>query len=211
MLDDKQIEALTRQAIAGDPEALEQLLLAQYARLHAAVARKIPNDINRVVTAEDILQDVYIEAFRHIANFKPQGEDAIYRWLATIARNRLIDVVKAQRAAKRGGDAHRLTHATPWSQAGVDNLFDRLAFHSSTASRSAVREEAVAAMHVVMASIKQEYRDALAMRYMQGKSVREIADAMGRSEGSVNMLLHRGLRAMQAAMGRASDFFSTRS
>ncbi len=66
--------ALIARAIEGDRVALERLLLADYARLARHVASKLPAGVREVVTAEDILQQTFLQAFRDIGNFKARSE-----------------------------------------------------------------------------------------------------------------------------------------
>ena len=90
-------------AVAGDRQALEGLLLTYHDRLETRVKRKLPAQFRGLLMAEDVLQETYVEAFRRIATFLPEGRDAFYRWLATIAEHRMLDLIKGLRAAKRGG------------------------------------------------------------------------------------------------------------
>lgn len=64
-------------AVAGDRSALERLLLDSDERLMREVAGWIPPELASVVSPEDVLQEVYIEAFRHVSGFRPRGDDAL--------------------------------------------------------------------------------------------------------------------------------------
>src|SRR5215213_10076708 len=99
---------LVQQAIAGEPKALDRLLLDHYPRLAARVDQKLPDELRSVVGTEDIIQETFADVFRDIGRFRPEGQDAFYRWLAAIADNRLTDAVRAARAAKRGGGRQRV-------------------------------------------------------------------------------------------------------
>src|SRR5688572_15553327 len=94
---------LVNRAVAGEPLALNRLLLMHYGPLAARIEKRIPRRLRTLVTTEDVLQEVFAEAFRTMAGFRPAGPDAFYRWLVTIADHRLVDAVRAHRAAKRGG------------------------------------------------------------------------------------------------------------
>src|SRR5262249_56740519 len=98
--DDAQLAA---QAVAGDEVALSKLLFRHHERLVAELGGKLPQDVQGSVAAEDIAQEAYVVAFQRIATFNPQDHERFYPWLAAIARNRLMDAIKAQRADKRGG------------------------------------------------------------------------------------------------------------
>lgn len=65
-------------------------------------------------------------------------------------------------------------------------------------------------MQVALAGLKDDYREALWMRYIEGRPVREIAQAMRRTERAVQMLCNRGLRALREKMGRTSKYLTTK-
>ena len=70
-------EELARRATSGDQEALERLLVGQYDRLAAEVARQLPDDLRGAVSADDVLQETFIVAFREIGHFTPTGPDSL--------------------------------------------------------------------------------------------------------------------------------------
>jgi RNA polymerase sigma-70 factor (ECF subfamily) len=214
---------LVHAAVGGDRSALERALLSVHDRLAGELRLSVPPDARGILGVEDVLQEAYVDAFRGIRSFQPNADDPVgsfYRWLVTIAEHRLLDMLKARRAAKRGGGRVQVdaipnangagagAAAPGGANASVLRLLDVVAVDEHTPSRSAARREAASAIHVAMAGLKQEYRDALRMRYIEGLSVAEVAAKLGRSEGAVQMLCHRALHEMRAAMGRASGFLT---
>jgi RNA polymerase sigma-70 factor (ECF subfamily) len=79
-----------------------------------------------------------------------------------------------------------------------------------TPSRSAAGHEAVRAVQVGLAGLKSDYREALRLRYIEGLPVAEVAARMDRTERAVHMLCHRGLQCLRAAVGRSSQFLSSK-
>ena len=175
-------EALVARATAGDTSATDRLLLAHYRRLSARIGRKIPSECSGTIAADDELQETFAEVFRRLGSFRTQGEQSFYRWLATIAELRLADMVKAARAAKRGGGRKAAQAAGNPEAGSVVNLLDLAAAHERTPSRSVARHEAASAIHVAMAGLKGDYREALQLRYLKGLPVAEIAKQMNRTE-----------------------------
>ena len=197
---------LLAQAVAGQRFALEKLLIAHQRRLMARIQRKLPRTLAGVVSPEDVLQDTYIEVFRRIQSFELSGIRAFYRWLVTIADNRVIDVARAHRAAKRGGGRERVE--LPPDSSSVAPLLDALHAHSNTPSRVAADHEFESAVHVALAALKPDYREALRLRFLMGLSVSETARSMKRSEWSIHKLCSRGLQRLRESLGEASRFLS---
>lgn len=195
---------LVERAIAGEPLALDRLLLDAYPKLLARVDQKLPGELRSTIAPEDIIQDVFATAFRGIGGFRPEGPDAFYRWLTAIADNRVIDVVRAQHAAKRGGGKGMQGQ----ERSSIAALIDLVAVNDRTPSRSAGGHEAAAAVQVALAGLKLEYREALALRYLEGLSVAEAAARLGKTEPAVHKLCSRGLQALRESMGEAGKYLS---
>src|SRR5215213_8537709 len=90
---------------AGTPDSapLELALSRESEKVLAYLEKHLPQELRSTIEPADVLQDTYFEAFRRLAEFRPEGPEAVYRWLVTIARNRVIDLVRMKRALKRGG------------------------------------------------------------------------------------------------------------
>jgi RNA polymerase sigma-70 factor (ECF subfamily) len=52
--------------------------------------------------------------------------------------------------------------------------------------------------------LTDEQRDVVLLRFMEGLSINDVAEAMGKTPGAVKGLQHRALRALSEAMGRPS-------
>ena len=183
---------------------MDRLLLSCYPRLLARIDQKFPAELRSVLSPEDILQDTFTYAFRGVASFRPEGADAFYRWLTAIADNRLIDTVRAQQAAKRGGGRGTGQNA----RSSIAALIDLVALNDRTPSRSAGGHEAAAAVQVALAGLKDEYREALALRFLEGLSVADTAARLGKTEPAVHKLCSRGLQSLREAMGEAAKYLS---
>ena len=199
---------LIERAVAGEQPALERLLMRYYERLIHRLTRKLPASLRASASEEDILQQTFIEVFQRIQSFEPHGERAFYRWLATIADHRLLDSVRAQNAAKRSG-----TTVGGWAAGAFDNdsiasLIDMLSGPERSPSQSVARDEATAAVQVALASIAEDYRSAIRLRYIDGLSPAEIAKTMNKTPHAVHNLCYRGLKQLHAVLGRTSQFFT---
>lgn len=199
---------LVGRAIAGEPLALERLLIQYQRQLLSVIAAKIPETMATVVSAEDILQETYTEAFRGIGAFRPDGENALFRWLCTIADHRALDAVRAHRAAKRGGGRAAVEANAGNATSAVMALLDIVFVNDRTPSRSAAGHEAVAAVQSALESLKPEYRDAIRFRYIEGLSVGETADRMKKTDRSVHKLCSRAIQKLREELGDASKYYS---
>ncbi len=201
---------LIRMAIDGDQLALERLLLSYYDRLTQRIARRLPASLRPTVSEEDILQQTLIATCQELHAFEFRGKWSFYRWLCRIAEYRLQDEIKAHNAVKRGGGRIGAElNREDWS-ASADRLIELLASPRHTPSQSVARHEGVGAVQVGLATLREDYRRALQLRYGQGMPVAEVGKVMNRTPHAVHNLCYRGLKELEAAVGRSSQYLTRR-
>ncbi len=203
-------EELVRNATCGDRMALQQLLLLHYTPLAHRISVMMPPALQGSVGAEDILQETFIHAIRDISGFDPLKWRSFGAWLMAVAENRIRDAIKTSERKKRGGHCHQARNLRDDHGSAIVDLIDILATESQTPSRSVARHEAVKAIQVAVASLPEDYRQAVRLRYLEGMSLSEVATAMHRSPGAIRGLLDRAKQQMRDAMGRASAYLSRR-
>src|SRR5687768_12794249 len=85
-------------------EAIEGLLCPHIDRLQQYLKRHIPADLCRFIDPQDVVQDTLFAASRSAETAQFDDAEAVWRWLVTIARHRLIQLIKWKRRFRRGGD-----------------------------------------------------------------------------------------------------------
>ena len=203
-------KALAEAAVAGDTAALEQLLLLNFPALERHVEPRIPVDARRQLGTEDVLQEVLAQAFRDIKQFQYREDGSFLAWLKTIADHRLADALKHLGRKKRGGDLNRLSSADFAQNSTVAMLLDIVGHDSRMPDDSVIRREATQAIHVALASLPENQRDVLRTRYIDGHEVEQIAQQTGRTAAAIRGLIKRGKEGLAEAMGRASQWLSSR-
>jgi RNA polymerase sigma-70 factor (ECF subfamily) len=93
----------------------------------------------------------------------------------------------------------------------VVDLAELLSDHGETPSRPLVRDEIVTAVHVALASLPADQRDAVQLRFLDGKSVEETATALQRTPAAVRGMLYRAKQSMRQVLGRSSRWFGKKS
>ena len=177
MLDEQHVETwhLVRQAQDGDGEAFGQL----YDRYVDTVYRFIYYRVNDRALAEDFTSETFLRALRRISTISYQGRD-IGAWFVTIARNIVLDHLKSAR--------HRLEMTTPDTVEGPDR---------APSPEAAVLDSM--ASQRLMAAVGQlgdEQRECVMLRFIQGFSVSETAQVMGKNDGAIKALQHRAVRKL---------------
>lgn len=165
--------ALVELARKGDTEAFGQL----YDHYHASVYRFLYYRVGSVPLAEDLTAETFFRALRSMSSFRWQGKD-FGAWLMTIARNLTTDHFKAGRT--------RLESTTEDM-----STLDSSAEGPEGAVLASLTNEALLE---ALSQLPTEQRECLVMRFLQGLSIAETADVLGRSSGAVKQLQLRGVR-----------------
>jgi RNA polymerase sigma-70 factor (ECF subfamily) len=200
---------LVRQAVSGDRAALLKLLGRSRQQLCQRVAHRIPTALRGVVDAEDVVQDAHVEVFRHIDTFELRDSDSFDRWIRTIALRKLRDAVRRQRAAKRGQGKSPIGPVAQSLEDSMIALLDLISAPGRTPSSVAARAEGVQAMQAAIGQLPEDYRKAVWLVHIEGRSVASVAKAMGRSEGAIRVLCHKARRRMRDILGSRSRFLSS--
>jgi RNA polymerase sigma-70 factor, ECF subfamily len=190
---DHEMEVLSREAAAGNTDALTSLLRLHHDRLHEHAARKVGPDWRRKLDPEDVLQDAYFDIFAGIGSFAYRGRDSFYAWAVRIVDRRHVDQVRRWRAHKR--DAARESEGAR-SDAGSSS-YERLIHgsmrDSGTPSRLAGTREDVSAVMSGLARLPEDYRQVLRRVYLNEEPFSAVAAEMGRTEDAVRRLAGRAL------------------
>jgi RNA polymerase sigma-70 factor, ECF subfamily len=174
-----EVWALVEKAQGGDSEAFGLI----YDRYVDTVFRFIYFRVGNRQLAEDLTSDTFLRALKRIGSFTWQGRD-LGAWLVTIARNLVADHFKSgrYRLEVTAGDVldadreDRGPEGSPES-AVVDHI-------TNVALLTAVKR------------LNPEQQECIVLRFLQGFSVAETAQAMGKNEGAIKALQYRAVRAL---------------
>jgi RNA polymerase sigma-70 factor, ECF subfamily len=160
--------AIVRGAMAGVEEDLAELFRRHWRGAYRA-AYFIVHDAG---AAEDIAQEAFVAALRHLPRFDARRRFA--PWLGKIVANRAIDHTRARRARREAAGAP----AEGWTGMGASAPFS---------------DEVVAALR----ELSPEHRAVVVLRYVLELTPGEIARALELPRGTVNSRLRRGLDALE--------------
>ncbi len=200
------LDELLHQAVKGKSAALESLLLHFHDALLQHIQKLVAGQPTGSISAEDVLQETLIAAFRGIRTLQPNGPDAFFAWLKTIARTRWLNMVKAAQTKKRGGRQKIQRPADP--DATATSIMQHIAGPDATPSRLARRNEAIAVIVQAIAELDTTRRQVLDLHYAQGLSAPEVAAQLGQTPGSVKMVIHRSIKQLRTLITRKFGDFS---
>ncbi|HEX2715027.1 MAG TPA: sigma-70 family RNA polymerase sigma factor, partial [Candidatus Acidoferrales bacterium] len=169
------------EAAQKDPRLFAELYEHNFERVYAFIARRV----RRREEAEDLTSDVFHQALANLGRFEWRGAP-FAAWLFRIAANAIAD--RWKRAAREQGNPAR----DAAEEAG--NLAD-----------SDLEEiERRAQLFRFVAKLPEDQRRVLVKRFVEQRSIREIAQELGRTEGAVKQLQFRALESLRARMGKSN-------
>ncbi len=181
-------EQLIQRIARRDPDAV-RALYARHGRMVYGVAAAI---LGTGPEAEEVTQDVFLRAWEKADSYR-QEKARVVTWLARIARNRAIDVLRqgGARSAKlvEGGDS-------------LDLLADPAAPDPGESAQIAWQRRTVRA---AVAGLPPEQRLALSLAFLGGLTHREIAERLGEPLGTVKTRIRDALRRLRDTLGEERE------
>lgn len=163
-------ERLAIEAAQKDPARFAELYETYFERVYAYIARRVRNRHE----AEDLTSEVFHQALASLPRFEWRGVP-FAAWLFKIASNSIID--RSKRAAK-----------------------ELEIFPTTEATSEGVNIEEIdqhARLYQLVDRLPADQRRVVVMRFADDKSIREIAQELGRSEGAIKQLQFRALQSLR--------------
>lgn len=177
---DPDARALIESALGGDESAFEELIRAHSRRLFAVAHGVLQNGAE----AEDVVQETFLKAWQ--MRRKVRDAERFEPWLASIARNRALDVLRRRRSVPLDENAAEFPSHEAEPGSGMDDV------------------ERDACVHRALAELPEHYREALSLRYLEGLDCRAVEAAMGLSNGALRGILGRALVTLRRTLRPAA-------
>jgi len=171
--DDAEDEVLVAAMAAGDRAALATLY-ERHASLLLGLALRIVRERRE---AEDLLHDVFLEAWRTAKDFDPK-RGRVRTWLAIRMRSRALDLQKSARVSRNTGDG------------GLELLVDEA--DAASPDHGRVRR--------ALAELATDQRRVLELAYFEGLSCTEIAERVAIPVGTVKSRIAAGLDRLRSGL-----------
>jgi RNA polymerase sigma-70 factor, ECF subfamily len=170
-------ERLLVEAAQGDPGRFGDLYESHFEAVYAFVSRRVGSrDL-----AEDLTSDVFRRALEFLPRFEWRGIP-FRAWLFRIAANVIADRSKQARRESALSDPEDL--ASP-DEHQVEDSENR------------------ARLFQLVSTLPDDQQHVIRMRFSEDRSIREIAAALGRTDGAVKQLQFRALKNLRARWGES--------
>jgi len=170
-------ESLVRRAQQRDQEAFAQLYEENFDKIYRYIVLRIGNKTE----AEDMTQQVFLNALKSISSFKWKGIP-FSAWLFRIARNQVVDYLRKK---------------TKQASAPLD---ESLASSDSTPELVAEQKLDIDQLLSVTKRLTVAQREVISLRFTSELPIAQVAKIIGKSQGAVKALQHSAIVALRKAL-----------
>ncbi len=167
----------------ADPECFGELYDHYFPQIYRYVASRVRDQD----LAEDITSEVFFKALRAIGRYRPSGHP-FSAWLYQIAINAITDHFRGRKRTEE-------------SLESKPELLD-----PAPAVEEAVTERLrTSQIWDAIASLPEQQRIAMTLKYQEDMKLAEIGRIMGKSEGAVKLLIFRATATLRGRLQRKAD------
>ena len=181
--------AVARRILAGDEAAFQELFDRFFPRLYRFALSRLDGDRD---TAQDVVQQTFCNAIERLDGYR--GEAALYTWFCQICRNVLAD---HWRGRLRRDERMVPLEDRPDVRAVLESL---AAPAGDTPEFGAWQSDVRRVLEAAMDGLPGQYGDILEWKYIDGLSVRHIAERLGQSPKAAESMLGRARAAFREAV-----------
>jgi RNA polymerase sigma-70 factor (ECF subfamily) len=177
-----EIAKMVEKAADGDIEAFGEL----YSIYLAPIYRYVSYQVRDKMTAEDIVEEVFVKAWKAIGTCKGKSQ-TFSAWLYRIAHNHVVNTLR--RMNKRV--------SLESAEVEIETLIEVTNPEQEVEAKLAKQE-----LLEAMACLSQNQRQVIILKFIEGLNNSEIAQILGKREGAIRVLQMRALSKLRLELGR---------
>ena len=176
-----------------DPEAFAELYNIYVARIYRFVFFKVKSQED----AEDLTAEVFLKAWHYVSEkHEMRNFNAL---LYRIARNVVVDYYRTmQETESLDAPLTNSGEIASGETASPRQIFGPVS--NSNPAKELIDVEISEELMTAIGRLKDEYKEVLTMRFIDGLSIKEIAEVLDKSSVSVRVTQHRAITALQRIM-----------
>jgi RNA polymerase sigma-70 factor, ECF subfamily len=187
------IDELCQRASSGDVLARQELLARYRDRLSRMVSVRIDRRLAQRLDPSDVVQDVLLEATRHLSDYLRLRPMPFYPWLRRLAWERLIQLHRSNVRAHRRSVLREGLSVLPLPDDSSYALADQLLAKGVSPSSNLIRGELRERVWNALQKLSGRDREVLVLRYLEQLSTSDTATILEISEGGVKSRLMRAI------------------
>ena len=143
--------------------------------------------------AEDVIQQVFIEAYRHLKDF--HGDSQFSTWLYSITLNRTRNCLRSRKSRSH------VSIDTNWTDE-EQRAEIQLPDHSPTPEKILEKQSDLEWLHKNVQLLSADYQAIVTLHYFQNLSLQEVSVRLKRPVATVKVYLHRARKELVKLWGQ---------
>jgi len=182
----------------GDDQSWGTLLTRHEARLRRMVVFRLDQRLQGRIDPLDVIQEAFLEAFEHRADYLRQRSIPFFVWLRAIVGNKLLELHRfhlGTRMRDAGREVSLYRGAMP--EASSAALAAQLLGHATRPSEAAIRAEVKIRLQEALNTMDPIDREVVALRHFEQLTPAETAQVLGIKEKAAGMRYLRALKRLK--------------
>ena len=193
---------LLKNAGDGDADAVNRLMERHRRSLRRMVEMRLDRALAKRVDANDVVQDVLLEASQRLADYIRDSKMPFHLWLRQLAKNRVIDMHRRHRGAQRRSiDRERPLASPEFADRSSIDLAAQLPDRELTPAAANIRGELEHRFIRALDDLTDEECETILMRHSEQLGNSEVALALGITPPAAGMRYIRALRRLRGILG----------
>jgi RNA polymerase sigma-70 factor (ECF subfamily) len=189
----------------GEAAAVDRLLDRHRDALRNMIRARMDQKLARRVDASDVVQDVLLEASQRLDDYIRDPKLPFGLWLRQMAQDRIIDLHRRHRIARRRSLDREQQLAGPSADQSSLELAAQLRDPELTPAAATLRKELHERFVEAIDRLEDEDREILLMRHFEQLTNSEAAELLGLSPPAAGMRHLRALRRLREVLGETAE------
>ena len=167
-----------------DPKAFSEIYEFYYPKIFGYILKRVAN----VEVAKDIVSETFFKVLKNIEKFKWKGI-SFSSWLFKIASNEVVNFFRKGKC--RPISLEKISEPVSSSNPSQEII---------EAEEKLKMEKDFLILHEKIKKLPNIYQDIIVLKFFEKKKGKEIAEILGKKEGTVKSLVHRAIEKLRKMM-----------
>lgn len=170
-----------------------------FEKYYSAIFRYALHRTGNAAVADDVTSETFFKALNKLSSFKWTGIP-FSAWLYRIAGNEIIDYYRKHKRTPYSLDEPDTVYEVPDKNPSNDIENELIKVQEEIESNKKFLQ-----VKDALKTLSVKYQEVIVLRYLEEKKITEIANVLGKSEGTIKSLLSRGIQQLKRYFGSDSQ------
>jgi RNA polymerase sigma-70 factor (ECF subfamily) len=201
------MDALIRQAAAGDQRAATALFVSFHDRLLRMIRLRMDHRLKGRVDSEDIVQEAFLDAAGRLKDYAAHPRMSFFVWLRYLTAQKLIDAQRHHLGVEKRDAAREVSlYRGPMPEASSASLAAQLLGRLTSPSLAAIRAETQIKVQEVLNTMEPIDREVLVLRHFEHLGNGEAAELLGISPAAASKRYITALKRLKGILSGIPGF-----